>query len=103
MNSGWSDDWVFTGGRFDLLYGPDEPFLKFLAETVHPVVRPGTAECEKMIAEYNAPLAADGWEMHAVLRAPLADRAYTRSGSRIKIIASAITKVAKLEATTAGI
>jgi hypothetical protein len=28
MNSDWSDDWVFTDGRFDLLYGPDEPFLK---------------------------------------------------------------------------
>jgi len=66
MNSDWSDDWVFTDGRFDLLYGPDEPFLKFLAETVHPVVRPDTAECEKMIAEYNAPLAADGCEIHAV-------------------------------------
>jgi AbiJ N-terminal domain 3/Abortive infection C-terminus len=66
MNSDWSDDWVFTDERFDLLHGPDEPFLKFLAETVHPIVRPGTAESEKMVAEYNALLAADGWEIHPV-------------------------------------
>src|SRR5713226_5207059 len=43
-NSDWSDDWVFTDSRFDLLYGLDEPFLKFLAETVHPVVRPKSEE-----------------------------------------------------------
>jgi hypothetical protein len=66
MNSDWSDDWVFTDGRFDLLHGPDEPFLKFLAETVHPIVRPDTAESEKMAAEYNTLLAVDGWEIHAV-------------------------------------
>lgn len=66
MNSDWSDDWVFTDGRFDLLYGPDEPFLRFLAETVHPVVRPDTAECETMVAEYNTLLGIDGWEMHPV-------------------------------------
>lgn len=66
MNSDWSDDWVFTDGRFDLLHGPDEPFLRFLAETVHPIVRPDTEESEKMVAEYNALLAADGWEIHPV-------------------------------------
>lgn len=66
MNSDWSDDWVFADGRFDLLYGPDEPFLRFLAETVHPVVRPDTAECETMVAEYNTLLGIDGWEMHPV-------------------------------------
>jgi hypothetical protein len=66
MNSDWSDDWVFTDGRFDLLHGPDETFLKFLAETVHPIVRPDTAESEKMTTEYNTLLAADGWEIHPI-------------------------------------
>lgn len=66
MNSDWSDDWVFADGRFDLLHGPDEPFLKFLAETVHPIVRPDATESEKMVADYNALLAVDGWEIHPV-------------------------------------
>jgi hypothetical protein len=66
MNSDWSDDWVFTDERFDLLFGADEPFLKFIAETVHPVVRPDTTDCEAMVAEYNALLAVDGWEIYRV-------------------------------------
>jgi hypothetical protein len=66
VNSDWSDDWVFTDSRFDLLHGPDEAFLNFLAETVHPVVRPNTAEACKMVEEYNSLLAADGWEICAV-------------------------------------
>jgi hypothetical protein len=64
MNSDWSDDWVFTDGRFDLLYGLDEAFLKLLAETVHPVVRPDTEEALKMVQEYNSLLAVDGWEIY---------------------------------------
>jgi hypothetical protein len=66
MNSDWSDDWVFTDGRFGLLYGPDEPFLKFLAETVHPIVRPDTVDAEAMVDEYNTALNVDGWELHPV-------------------------------------
>ena len=68
MNSDWSDDWVFTDERFDLLFGPDEPFLKFLAETVHPVVRPDTEDALAMVAEYNSVLNIDGWEIHPVKR-----------------------------------
>ena len=66
INSDWSDDWVFTDGRFDLLFGPDEAFLKFLAETVHPVVRPDRDEARRMVEEYNSLLAIDGWEIYAV-------------------------------------
>lgn len=64
MNSDWPDDWVFTDDRFDLLFGPDEPFLKFLAETVHPVVRRDAEEALNMVREYNELLALDGWELY---------------------------------------
>jgi hypothetical protein len=66
MNSDWSDDWVFTDSRFDLLFGPDEPFLKFLTETVHPVVRPDAGKAWEMVNEYNSHLAIDGWELCVV-------------------------------------
>jgi len=36
----WSDDWVLTDHRFNLLHESDEQFLRFLCETVHPEVRP---------------------------------------------------------------
>ena len=65
MNSDWSDDWVFTDRRFDLLFGSDEAFLKFLAETVHPVVRPDTTQALALVHEYNLHLAVDGWELFA--------------------------------------
>lgn len=64
MNSDWSDDWVFTDSRFDLLHGPDEAFLRFLAETIHPIARPDTVEAEAMAAEYNTALNTDGWEIY---------------------------------------
>ncbi len=66
VNSDWSDDWVFTDDRFDLLFGSDEAFLKFLAETVHPVVHSDTEEARKMVAEYNSLLYVDGWEIYEV-------------------------------------
>jgi AbiJ N-terminal domain 3/Abortive infection C-terminus len=66
MNSDWPDDWIFTDERFDLLFGPDEAFLKFLAETVHPIVRPDTEDVLAMVAEYNSALNVDGWEIQPV-------------------------------------
>lgn len=64
MNADWPDDWVFTDSRFDLLHGPDEAFLRFLAETVHPIVRPESTTARDMVKEFNAELAADGWELY---------------------------------------
>jgi hypothetical protein len=45
------------------LHGPDKNFLRFLVETVHPVVRPDTEEARGMVVEYNARLGVDGWEI----------------------------------------
>lgn len=59
----WEDDWVFHDARFNLLRAPDEEFLRFLCETVHPVVRPDTERSQDMVAEYNRKLKADGWHL----------------------------------------
>lgn len=66
MNTDWPDDWVFTDDRFDLLFGSDEAFLKFMAETVHPIVRPDTEDALAMAAEYNTALNVDGWEIYPI-------------------------------------
>lgn len=59
----WDDDWVFYDGRFNLLHASDQEFLSFLCETVHPVVRPNTAEALSLVEAYNNELAADGWSL----------------------------------------
>jgi hypothetical protein len=63
-NRDWDDYWVFTDDRFQLAGGPDEVFLRFLAETVHPVVRPDADEAARLVENYNRHLRADGFELH---------------------------------------
>jgi AbiJ N-terminal domain 3 len=48
MNNDWAPDWVFYDGRFRLLHGSDAEFLRFLCETIHPVVRPSTEEAREL-------------------------------------------------------
>ena len=62
-NYDWDDDWVFYDSRFELLSGPDEVFLRFLCEMVHPVVRPDEEEVAPLVTLFNDSLAADGWEL----------------------------------------
>lgn len=59
----WPNDWVFTDSRFNLLHAPVEEFLRFLCETIHPVVRADTEEARKLVEAYNEELAADGWSL----------------------------------------
>lgn len=60
----WEDDWVFYDRRFNLLHGPDEDFLRFLCETVHPTVRANTEEALRMAELYSEQLRRDGWELY---------------------------------------
>jgi hypothetical protein len=60
-NYDWDDDWVFGDQRFQLGGGPDEVLLGFLAQMVHPVVRPDTEGAAAIVADVNELLAADGW------------------------------------------
>jgi len=56
----WNPDWVFYDRRFNLLRASDEEFLRFLTETVHPIVRPDEDEARELVDAYNQALAADG-------------------------------------------
>lgn len=61
-NQDWDNDWVFADPRFELAAGPDEVLLRFLAETLHPLVRDHEA-AQVLGNEYNALLRADGWHL----------------------------------------
>jgi hypothetical protein len=51
-NYDWSDDWVFYDDRFNLLNGDDDTFLRFLCETIHPVVRTDVTEAKRLCQLY---------------------------------------------------
>jgi len=59
----WPDEWVFTDQRFNILWASDDEFLKFLCETVHPVVRPDAETAIELVNTYNKYLKNDGWEL----------------------------------------
>lgn len=61
-NDDWEQNWVFTDTRFELSGGPDEVLLGFLAETVHPLVRP-FEEAERLVELFNKHLRMDGWQI----------------------------------------
>lgn len=62
-NYDWDAHWVFYDRRFDLMNGDDEILLRFLAETVHPVVRTDVTESQRLVQLYNQFLKNDGFEL----------------------------------------
>lgn len=62
-NYDWEDDWVFSDPRFNLMHGDDEVFLRFLCETIHPVVRADVTEAERLCQLYNQYLKNDGFQL----------------------------------------
>ncbi len=60
----WSNDWVFSDKRFNLLRCDDEVFLKFLCEMLHPVVRSDKEETERLQQSFNEYLNIDGYEIY---------------------------------------
>ena len=62
-NDDWEDDWIFTDQRLQLGSGPDEVLLEFLAQLVHPVVRPDPTEARRIVEDINALLRPDGWQL----------------------------------------
>jgi AbiJ N-terminal domain 3 len=62
-NNDWDTDWVFCDPRFNLMYAPDAEFLRFLCETVHPIVRPAKDDVGALVHVYNNALAPDGWQI----------------------------------------
>ncbi len=62
-NFDWDDDWVLTDPRLGLESGPDEVLLAFLAEMLHPVIRPYDEKARQVLDAFNGYLAPDGWEI----------------------------------------
>jgi hypothetical protein len=59
----WADDWIFYDNRFNLMGCDDELFLRFLCETIHPVVCPDATQAERLCQLYNSYLKNDGYQL----------------------------------------
>ena len=59
----WKDDWIFYDRRFHLMDCDDELFMRFLCETLHPVVRTEIDEAEKLCQLYNSHLKPNGYQL----------------------------------------
>ena len=94
-NEDWDRDWVYTDRRFQLEDGPEDPFLRFLCEIVHPIVRPDRDEAIKLVAHFNDQLRPVGWEIIEVERIAgrprFAYRALSNSGQRVVSRARTVT------------
>jgi hypothetical protein len=67
-NNDWEGDWVFYDKRFKLLTGDDEIFLRFLCETIHPIVRSDAIEAQRLCQLYNEFLRQDGFQLTEIMR-----------------------------------
>jgi hypothetical protein len=63
-NNDWLDDWIYDDPRLEL--HDDEKFLRLLAETVHPAVRPELEQARELVEMYNRHLRPDGFELAEV-------------------------------------
>ncbi len=62
-NHDWEEFWVFEDERLQLADGPDQVYLNFLAEMVHPAVQPDREQAERTVAMINELLERDGWRL----------------------------------------
>ena len=69
INTDGPFDWVFDDDRLKLLTCQDSVFLKFLCQTIHPVVRELPQQVEALADIYNGYLKHDGWELFVAKKA----------------------------------
>jgi hypothetical protein len=96
MNSDGPPDWFLTDSRFNLLYAPDEDFLRFLSETLHPMVR-SEADVAELVSVLNEHLASDGWEIYErgnISGKPIFGGRHIQAGGAVGV--SAAKSVAKI-------
>ena len=62
-NYDWDSNWIYSDPRFNMLYCEDDIYLKFLSETLHPLVRSNQEELSKLLEIYNKHLNNDGFEV----------------------------------------
>lgn len=59
----WDTNWIFDDERFNLLSGPENEFLRFLCEMIHPKVRPDEKEAQSLLKMFNEQVGPEGYQI----------------------------------------
>jgi len=59
----WNPNWIFDDERFNLLHCPENEFLRFLCEMIHPKVRPDTKEAQSLLKMFNEQLGPEEYQI----------------------------------------
>jgi len=59
----WDTNWIINDERFNLLAGPENEFLRFLCEMIHPKVRPDDREAQNLLKMFNEQLGPEGYQI----------------------------------------
>ncbi len=62
-NTDWDYNWFYLDPRINMLHCDDSLYLRFLAETLHPLVRISQEEVSQLVDIYNKYLNVDGFEI----------------------------------------
>lgn len=57
---------MFFDARFNLLHCDDDTFIKFVSESIHPVVCSDNRETSMLLDIFNKHLAIDGFEVYVL-------------------------------------
>ena len=63
-NWDWDEDWVFYDSRFSIKTVPDDEWLRFICESLHPAVRDEKNNWRLLLSLINRLLAVDGFELY---------------------------------------
>ena len=97
-NDDWMNNWIFNDPRFSLVQCDDAMFLRFLCETLHPVVRSDTEEIKRLAQAFNQLLHDAGYEI--VPKTQLSSRAvYTARRIQLSVESNIVDLKQKFKGT----
>jgi hypothetical protein len=94
-NYDWTDDWIYSYEPVSLISTSDGVFGTFLAEMLHPIVRPDSDEARSLAGDLNDLLTPDGlglYEVGSIGPRPVWELQPLRSGRRHKAPASELER-----------
>lgn len=66
MNNDWDEYWFLSDSRINLMCCSDQEFLRFLSETIHPLIRSDKQQVSELLEIYNRNLKEDEYSIQII-------------------------------------